>query len=436
MKIFIPIETTHRELLYKVFLCHHLANKGFSCYFGSKYNISYLIENNKNFIYLDKGYHLGYSDELYKKIKKNNGLIISLDEEGAVDFSDGSTLRGRYSEHLFKNSSITFMWGKEQLKLIKENIFDLDKVFVTGHPRFELLKSTYHYLYNDEINNIKNRFGKFILINTNMGFGNNILGDDFVVENYKNRFKQINKLISSDKSKLEHINKFIINLSKKSTMNIVLRPHPEENLSYYNKIFEKIENIHVLYEGSAVPWILASEYLIHPDCTTAVECFISGKMPLSILPKNYDNELVTHLPLKVSKCFSSIEEIIDFIIKGSKAKIDKETIQLINEYFSIKTNPLIRITEIINNCYNQNKTISNSLSFASQINLKLKKIKSLFISPRFSNDLSRQKLSGFDSKKIKMLSEKIKIENNYLKNIEINKLNEYLYSFNDYSVKN
>ena len=41
------------------------------------------------------------SEKIYEKIKINNGIIISLDEEGAVDFKDGSTLKNRYSKILF-----------------------------------------------------------------------------------------------------------------------------------------------------------------------------------------------------------------------------------------------------------------------------------------------------------------------------------------------
>ena len=53
---------------------------------------------------MDKGYHAGVSEFMYSKIKKNNGIIINLDEEGAVDFSDNSTLKQRYSKKLLKGA--------------------------------------------------------------------------------------------------------------------------------------------------------------------------------------------------------------------------------------------------------------------------------------------------------------------------------------------
>tara|TARA_Y100001935_G_scaffold254549_1_gene263954 strand:+ start:10627 stop:11928 length:1302 start_codon:yes stop_codon:yes gene_type:complete len=430
MNIFIPIETTHRELLYKTFICHHLANNGFKCYLGSKYNISYLINNENNFIYLDKGYHLGYSDSLYRKIEKNNGIIISLDEEGAIDFNDGSTLRGRYSENLFKNSKITFMWGKKQFDLVRKNFFDQNKVFVTGHPRFELIKTKYHYLYEDEINIIKNLYGSFILINTNMSFGNNILGDEFIENNYKNRFKEIKKLIQLDKQKLDKVVELVFRLIKNSKKNIIIRPHPEENQNYYKKIFNQFNNVHVLYEGSVLPWIIASEHLIHPDCTTAIECLISGKIPLSLLPDNHNEEFLTYLPVKVSKCFHSTKILSDYINENNPIKNNKvKKLKIIEDYFSTNLDSSDIIVKKISDYTQSINLSSKDISILTYLNLKVKKVKSLFIPPRFSNSLSRQKLSGFDFEKISLLSSKIKQNNPDIENIKINKLNEFLYSF-------
>jgi surface carbohydrate biosynthesis protein len=118
--ILIPIESAARELLSKTYLAHHLALKGFQCYLGRKLHINYLINNLKGYIYIDKGYHKGVSKKLYAEIKKNNGTIINLDEEGGVDFNDGSTIRHRYTKTLFDNAYLTFMWGNQQYELVKK----------------------------------------------------------------------------------------------------------------------------------------------------------------------------------------------------------------------------------------------------------------------------------------------------------------------------
>jgi len=96
-----------------------------------------LIKNLKGYIYLDKGYHKSVSEKIYVEVKKNNGIIVSLDEEGGVDYSDGSTLLGRYSKTLFENVDLTFLWGYKQYELVKNNMNKDSKVVVTGHPRFD-----------------------------------------------------------------------------------------------------------------------------------------------------------------------------------------------------------------------------------------------------------------------------------------------------------
>ena len=112
MDILIPIEISKRELLYKIVLCNYLASHGFNCFLGTKSNINLLVSKFRNFLYIDKGYHMDNSEKIYEKIKINNGIIISLDEEGAVDFKDGSTLRNRYSKILFKFSQLVFFLGE------------------------------------------------------------------------------------------------------------------------------------------------------------------------------------------------------------------------------------------------------------------------------------------------------------------------------------
>ena len=78
----IPVETASRELLYKLYLGMSLVQNGMECYVGSKAKINYLINKFNSFIYFDKGYQKNKSDLIYQDIKKNGGIIVSLDEEG------------------------------------------------------------------------------------------------------------------------------------------------------------------------------------------------------------------------------------------------------------------------------------------------------------------------------------------------------------------
>ena len=218
-------------------------------------------------------------------------MIVNLDEEGAVDFPENSILKSRYANVLLR--FLKGFWGNNQFKLLKNNISDLSKVMISGHPRFELLKKDFQNLYKEEVDKINFSYGNYILINTNMGFGNNLRGDDFVRKNYISRFKNINEIISFDKEKCNVYISLIKKIAKVCKGNIIFRPHPEENTFIYKNAFKNIDNVHVIFRGSSVDWILGCELMIHPDCSTAIESAIMGKEVISFLPKNYNPKIVT-----------------------------------------------------------------------------------------------------------------------------------------------
>jgi len=409
-----------------------LAERGFRCYLGRKLYINYLIKNLKGYIYLDKGYHEGVSEKIHEAVKKNHGIIVSLDEEGGVDYSDGSTLLGRYSKALFDNADLTFMWGNKQYELVKNHISMKNKVTVTGHPRFELLKPEFHFLYRDEVDKIKNRFNTFILINTNMGFGNNIRGDDFVISNYGNRFKNIDQIIAFDKKKLEAYSVLLLELSQQQNKTIVLMPHPEEDHSFYLNAFKGRKNIHVVHEGSVVPWILAANLVIHPDCTTAIESLFLGKKSISYLPDEYPTDLVTHLPLEASICFTSKSELFSFLKFEAN---NLEDVILANhpfadKYFSMSSaatdlivEKLHQLKESIVNKNNQN------LTQVKMFFLKISAFKRNWTFKDNSDKLIETKLNGFSYDIINNIIEKIYKYNNKFNRVKCQKITNQLFLF-------
>ncbi len=423
-----PIETSSRELLYKVYLCNLLAEEGFICYLGSKNNINNLTKNLKNYIYLDKGYHAGVSELIYKQIQKNNGIIVNLDEEGAVDFSDNSTLKERYAPQLFKFADIVFLWGKKQYALIKSQSCDIKNVFITGHPRFELLKPKYHFLYMPDVHKIKKEYGNFTLINTNMGFGNNLKGDKFVINNYENRFNNIRRIVKFDKLKTDAFIELALELSKDSDQRIIIRPHPEEDINYYKKAFQGINNIKVIYKGSVVAWLLAADHIIHSDCTTAVEASFLGKLPISYMPKNYPNDIITKIPLEVSIRFDNITDVKNYVTKNTEYICHQNRDEVLEEYFSY-SQPTIKLIvnelksiKLIKSRYKLQPTVFSQLFY-----LKLKDFINLFRKNQ-NMEFVRKKLEDFNYRNIKDIQARLN-ENIELNPINIKKLNSHLFSF-------
>ena len=55
---------------------------------------------------------------------------------------------------------------------------------------------------------------------------------------------------------------------------IIVRPHPTENQEIYRNIAAQCKRVQVTNEGNVVPWILASQAVIHNGCTTGLEAYV------------------------------------------------------------------------------------------------------------------------------------------------------------------
>ncbi len=427
MDVLIPIEISKRELLYKLVLCNYLASHGYNCFLGTKSNINLLVSKFRNFLYIDKGYHMDNSEKIYEKIKINNGIIISLDEEGAVDFKDGSTLRNRYSKILFKFSQLVFFWGKYQNNLVSDNNESNTKCIISGHPRFELLKKEYNFLYDQTVKIISKNYNEFILINTNMSFGNNIRGDEFIINNYAKRFKNIESLIKNDKIKIQYFADLIKKLINKN-FKVVIRPHPEENEETYKKVLHGFKNFYVSKEYSSIPWILASKIMIHSDCTTGVEAYMLGKKSISFMHNKFDKNYLTVLPQKCSFVIDNDDEIIDFISKEKFKLKNNKIVKELYDCFNFNENPFTIIVTSIKKIINNNPDNIKHLNKLPLIKLKYQSFrKNLFKIFIGEDKLYQTKLEGFN--KFNVLHNQnqiIKINKNF-KNNKIEKVVDDLF---------
>ena len=401
-----------------------------NCYLGSKQQIQTLIKTIPRFVYLDKGYHKSVSENIYSEIRKNGGLIVSLDEEGAVDYPDGSTLMSRYSKSLFDNADLVFMWGKAQYDLVSKNMVDIKKVVITGHPRFEMLKEEFHYLYQNKVQEIKKKYGNFVLFNTNMGFGNNIRGTQFVERNYGDRFTDIRKNIAFDKLKIEAYIDLIQKFSDEFSSNIIIRPHPEEDRVFYEKVFGNNRNIHVAYEGSVIPWLLAADLLIHPDCTTGIESLFLGRKSISFLPAGYPKELTTHLPLKASYEFTNIGELMAFVESSSKTKSENFISEhsFAKDFFSVDISSTAKIAERISGLVpGRNSSHRNRISLLDRLNLSIRLARSKITKNQKAARLQRNKMSGFTAEEVKNFNSLISAH--FKVKCEMESINSQLFHF-------
>lgn len=368
--IIFPIETVNRELLYKSQLAGRLAANGFNCYLTQKAQLPFLLSRLSPCVYICKGYHKDLTEKLAGTIKNAGGSIVGLDEEGAVDFPGFPTIEGRYPEFVFENYDRVFLWGRKQSEHLQQRrtAFDPAKVEVSGHPRFENLGENARANFGELAAAIRKKEGPFILLNSNSGFGNNLKGDDFVRGNYASRVKYLEQIIRYDKVKLQAFVQLAAEILENTDYRIIFRTHPEESKETYQKLLRS-RNIdpgrcRIDTEHSVLPWIMACDYIVHPDSTSAVEAYLVGKQPLSLLPEDKDR-LNTVLPVEASIAFSEVSKLVTHIQTGDK-ELQPRFLDIINEYIHTSSSSSELIVRELTNLYRRFPQLQNGLKKRDQ----------------------------------------------------------------------
>lgn len=341
--IIIPIEIQNREMFAKLYLGAVAATRGYNVVVGDQKEIVKGLYRFSPSLYLDKSvaktklYH-------FQKLKKLGHIPIALCEEGLVYRDTKRYLRERVDLDAMAEVSRFFCWGRNQRSHIEKKIKEREKLKIVGNPRFDLLRDEFRLLWEEDCRLLKEKYGRFILVNTNFSRGNRIAGTDDVIQLLKKR----GTLDSEDGEEyygglIEHLQKLFSEFLKAIPVvaerfpshTVIIRPHPGEDLEPYYELAEALPNVQVQKKGSVITWLLAAECVIHNSCTTGVEGWILGRPVISYMPVK-NNIFDSYLPNEMSyKCdnLSSLNRTIDGLIEAN-VKFEKTSaaMQLAEEY--------------------------------------------------------------------------------------------------------
>jgi hypothetical protein len=136
---------------------------------------------------------------------------------------------------------------------------------------------------------------------------------------------------------------------------IIVRPHPTENQQIYKDIADDCRHVRVTNEGNVVPWLMATDAVIHNGCTTGVEAYMMNVPAISYrarIDDTYDMGFY-RLPNLIShQCFSidQLQETLAMILKGELGAADgDERRSLVDRYLAAQDGPLAceRIVEVL-----------------------------------------------------------------------------------------
>jgi hypothetical protein len=229
---------------------------------------------------------------------------------------------------------------------------------MTGNPRIDLLNPIFRNIYQDNLKDIRMKIGEFILINTSFGVCN-WKKEDCLAEDYLKEMEERNKINSQDHRlrlqdyfnyKKQNMNGFR-RLAKSLALkypdtNIVIRPHPSEDVNYWSILEKSYPNILIRSEHDSIPWILGAKAIIQNDCTTGVEAGLIGCNVINFncdLLQSPNFELVSRL----TRYAATIDEVV-YLIESKSLNYGSDSYKhVISDFIVNWDNDKLAATQIV-----------------------------------------------------------------------------------------
>ena len=295
-----PIETLSRELDIRLVLGAMLARPKRRIYIGDKRLLHSIGAHLDGGVYLGKFiFHrvMHGNTRHFKRLKAHGIRFVYLDEEGGI-WQGGEDewrriLPTRLDPSVFYDDELFLTWGNFQKDFYLENYpgAKSQRFEVAGHPRFDLYKPEWNDFFSDETARLRERFGDFVLLNTNLSAANHVNGPRDVFSKrmgYYNLDGSLNpNFVPFWELKMHVLASFVRlvhELTDRIEERIVVRPHPSESIEFYRYTLAGLPKVDVVREGAVTPWLHACKALIHDGCTTAIEASLAGKPVINWRP--------------------------------------------------------------------------------------------------------------------------------------------------------
>lgn len=313
--VMIGIHKTVRELDGKLYMAMELLGKDFNIIVGRS---SVLIKNAENLprgIYCDIR-HLITRKKHFERFVNAGSKVVAFDEE-ATSFTDPEEFaRHHISQETIACAEQCYTWGKHHHDTALGAVEDgyKDRFLCTGHPRFDMLREPGRIFYKNKVDELKLKFGGFILVASNTGgwilsgdldkkwqsyvsrgiFENSPENRDWFFAAYEYRVKRHQTLVSLVRDLASEL----------PTQNLIIRPHFTETHEQWEQSLGKIPaNVKIIHEGSSAPWIMAAQAVIHSSCTSGTEAFLAGTPCISyraVRDERFDAELPNSLSVEAT----------------------------------------------------------------------------------------------------------------------------------------
>ena len=337
--LLVPIETKAREYHAKLLFSCVAAEAGFGVILGHMNHLNFnlpllprgmVFSNN---IVRDK-------DRAFRNYRRMGYTVGAWCEEGIAYRNRASYRSERVSPGALHQAAVFFAWGDYQAEDVRRAAAPVDRARVvpSGSPRLDLLRPEFREFYREAAEKIRSRYGRIVLVNTNFHRFNHFMGRGAYLRDLRacgnipdaERERFFKEWIDFLGEMYGAFSRMLGPLSRAlPDHTIVVRPHPSEDHEAWRREIANLPDlgadarsrVRVIHEGSALPWILASDVVIHNSCATGIEAFAMDVPVVAYRPLTsgtYDG----FLPNAVSRQVFSEKALVDLakaIVDGPSA---------------------------------------------------------------------------------------------------------------------
>ena len=336
--IYLPVESKNRELAGRVLLARYLLGFGFRVVIG--YNQT-VVSGSRWFpsgIYLIKGLN-AVQKRMAEIFRKQGHRVLAIDEE-ALGLSDEWFIAKNVDPEITSLVDLVFCQGNRQHGALKKHFeFEDGQLAVTGNPRIDFLRPPLNRIISAYSKDIRDRFGKFVLINSNSGSINNLWGDPrrylgllvevgwYDPDNPADK-ALVDEHLEHDRNNLIALRSLIELLAdKRPDIRVVVRPHPSERSKIWEDIAVGKPSVTVVSNTDAPPWLDAADIVVTTGCTTGLEARLLDKPALSIVYEPMDHKFSTFFVAnEVNIVVRSIEHAFEHVSGHWDGRIGLENV--------------------------------------------------------------------------------------------------------------
>lgn len=290
------MEVGTREFFARCLTSCIAAERGFTVLLGYQYTLLEHAPILPPGIYFSKGTNsIAVSNMIMTK--EYDHMTAACEEENFFRVLENSPIVCS-DDTLPKGCDLFLAMGREEQKHIQGRFGDALSVSRCGNARTDVLRPELRPLFETQVRELKNKFGNYILINSNLGIINSGVENKSPQEIFRNwtdaglfdptldtnqRRAIFQDYIEFEEGNALALRGLLTKLAQRD-FTVLVRPHPGEKRSTWDDIVNGLgaPHIQIMKEGSHIPAILAAELVIHTACTTGVEAVLVGTPSLGI----------------------------------------------------------------------------------------------------------------------------------------------------------